>query len=372
MRIILIPSSYLPVIGGLQTVVAQLAEGFAARGVAVMVVTNKYPRRLPDREIISGVPVRRFNFILLRWRDLTRGRVDLFLAGLWYMPVATVQLLVTLWQFKPDAVNLHFVGAPGLFVLLAHWLLGFRLVVSLHGDDVQGLARRGKFDRWVFRQLVSRAAAVTACSNFLLHEVEGYTAIPAERVRVIYNALDVNKVPIVGTFGANWVAVGRLVPKKGFDVLLRALALTGHPAPHLTLVGEGPERSALQVLSRDLRLDSHVTFCGALPHDETLAVLAASRAVVIPSREEPFGMVALEAMAAGKPIVATHAGGLPEVLEGTDSVLVKPEDVSGLAKALMQVEEILKVNPLFGVRNRALAARFAPARMLEAYLELLI
>lgn len=371
-RVLLVASSYAPNVGGLQTVTAQLARGLRARGIAVEVLTNQYPRALAPREIISDVPVRRLNFLLPRWSDLRRGRVDLFLAGLCYAPLTFAQLWWAIRQFKPDAVNLHFVGAPAPFVLLAHWLEKFRLVVSLHGDDVQGLARRGKFDRWVFQKLVTRADAVTACSQFLLSAANAYANIPAERAHVIYNALDVKPLPHAAGSEIEWVAAGRLAPKKGFDVLLRTLGLLKDAAPHLTLIGDGPERGTLMALTRELDLEARVEFRGALPHDETLALIASARAVVVPSREEPFGMVALEAMAAGKPIVATCAGGLPEVLAGADAILVAPGDVDALARGIAQMQMRLASDPSYGAPNRDCAARFNTARMIDAYLGLML
>jgi glycosyltransferase involved in cell wall biosynthesis len=95
--------------------------------------------------------------------------------------------------------------------------------------------------------------------------------------------------------------------------------------------------------------------------------MATGSVVVIPSRQEPFGLVALEAMAMGKPVVATHVGGLPEVLEGADAVLVKPDDPTALAKAVMDILEKIESHPDFGARNRALAARFSIGRMVDRY-----
>lgn len=368
-RVLLVASSFAPNVGGLQTVTAQLARGLRARGIAVEVLTNKYPRALPARENISGVPVQRLNFLLPRWSDLRRGRADLFLAGLWYAPVTMLRLLDAIRRFKPDAVNLHFVGAPAFFVLVAHWFLKFRLVVSLHGDDVQGLTRRGKFDRWVFHQLVTRADALTAPSQSLMDVANRDVRIAPDRACVIYNAVETTSLPMVKTLATEWATVGRLAPKKGFDVLLRALARLPDELQHLTLVGGGAELETLQALARELQIEMRVDFRGVVRHAEALAVMAASRAIVIPSRMEPFGIVALEAMALGKPVVATCVGGLPEVLRDADAILIEPDNPTALARALLEMVERLVHEPHFGARNRACAARFSTQRMLDAYLQ---
>jgi glycosyltransferase involved in cell wall biosynthesis len=98
--------------------------------------------------------------------------------------------------------------------------------------------------------------------------------------------------------------------------------------------------------------------------------MASSRAVIIPSRQEPFGLVALEAMAVGKPVIAARVGGLPEVLADADAILVPPDDPAALAHAIDDLTARLERDPAFGARNRAIAARFSVARMTDAYLSI--
>ncbi len=131
------------------------------------------------------------------------------------------------------------------------------------------------------------------------------------------------------------LAAGRASREKGFDVLVDALA---HPAArdwHATLVTEGPERSALEAQVRANRLESRVTFGPLRPRAELFDLVREHHAVVVPSRTEGLGMVALEALALGRPVVASAVGGLVEVVEdGVDGVLVPPDDVDALANAL--------------------------------------
>jgi glycosyltransferase involved in cell wall biosynthesis len=96
------------------------------------------------------------------------------------------------------------------------------------------------------------------------------------------------------------------------------------------------------------------------------------RYVVIPSREEPFGMVALEAMALGKPIVATRAGGLPELLQDADAILVETNDAAALAQGIQAMLGRIAQEPQYGARNRERAARFGTDPMVKGYLELFV
>ena len=132
--------------------------------------------------------------------------------------------------------------------------------------------------------------------------------------------------------------VGRLVQEKGLAHLLQSLAAVRAvlPAAHLAIVGDGPERPALLRQMRRLQLDGGVEFLGQLPPDAVAKQRAAAQVAVVPSYYEPFGLVALEAMAWGVPLVASDVGGLREFTEGA-AVLVPPANAAALAQALVRV-----------------------------------
>jgi len=294
-------------------------------------------------------------------------RLDLFLAGLVYFPWTLARLVLRIRRERFDVVNLHFVGAPAVFVLLARWFARFRLVVSTHGDDVEGLAARGWFDRWVFRSLLRRADAVTACSDFLLDQVLRIQSSTKLKSQVIHNGIQPSPA-IAAESNGGIFAAGRLVPKKGFDVLLRAHA-TDRTKSRLTLIGDGPERERLEELARALGLNGEVRFAGGQDHARVLEEMAAADVVAIPSLQEPFGLIALEAMSLGKPIVASRVGGLPEVLDGADALLVRPGDADELSVAIDSIRNRLRSDATFGTRNRELALRFSARRMVDRYLQ---
>jgi glycosyltransferase involved in cell wall biosynthesis len=368
MKILLIVSSYAPNTGGLQTVTQQLASALRERGHSLTVVANRYPRTLAASEVLDGGQVIRWHFLTPRLQQLLSLRFDLFLAGLLYLPLTLARLIFLLRQERPDVVNLHFVGAPALFVLIARSLMAFRLVVSLHGDDVEGLAQRARFDRWVFSSVLRRAETVTACSRYLLDTALGIEPSVKQNALVIHNGIDqpANASAVDITGGV--FAAGRMVPKKGFDVLLRAHA-TDPTRSQLTLIGEGPERERLEQLARALGMNGEVRFRGNQDHAQVMEEMAVADVVAIPSLKEPFGLIALEAMSLGKPIVASRVGGLPEVLEGADALLVEPGNADELSVAIDGVRKRLRDDPKFGVRNRELARRFSTERMVDSYLQ---
>ncbi len=144
--------------------------------------------------------------------------------------------------------------------------------------------------------------------------------------------------------------VGRLFGKKGVDVLLRAMPAVRSAVPdvQLRIVGDGPERGALQDMAHKLQLADCVTFHGFVPRDAVDALLADAWLQVVPSvYEEPFGVVTIEAMMRGTALVATNVGGPTEVVrEGDTGFLVPPGDATALAGAMTRV-----------LRDRALAER---------------
>jgi glycosyltransferase involved in cell wall biosynthesis len=134
------------------------------------------------------------------------------------------------------------------------------------------------------------------------------------------------------------LAAGRASPEKGFDVLLAALARPEADGIAATLVVEGPTRPALEAQAAAAGLGERVAFVDLLPREELFARIREHHVVAVPSRTEGLGMVALEALALGRPVVASAVGGLPSVVaDGVDGLLVPVDDPAALAVALATV-----------------------------------
>jgi glycosyltransferase involved in cell wall biosynthesis len=329
MRILLIPSTYPPVLGGVQTVTHNLAQHLRKTGHRVQVVTNRYPRSLPAREIMDGISVRRLLFLSPSIDTLQRGRPDLFLASFYYYPSSLWRLQNIIRTFRPEIVNVHFPDHQIHFVLALRQRFQFRLIVSLHGHEIEKVAsddsvkdtnapkHSGAAES--LRMILREADAVTACSQYLLDKAIQVEPSIAGKGQVIHNGIDperfINKSvhlhPRPYAF-----AFGRLTHKKGFDLLLKAFAQSDavERGVDLIIAGEGEEENALSLLAQQLGLESRVHFLGRATPTEVVRLLNGALFVVVPSRREPFGIVALEALAAGKPVLATKTGGLEEFL----------------------------------------------------------
>jgi glycosyltransferase involved in cell wall biosynthesis len=226
-------------------------------------------------------------------------------------------------RFKPDVVYAHFLVPAGL---LAAVTSRAPLVVTAHGRDVRNIGSIPGI-RAATRRVVRRAAAVVAVSDYLRRELE--TKIPEARgkVEVINGGVDLERFRVepAPTGLPSYLCVGSLIERKNVVRLAEAFRRVGSGT--LTFVGDGPLRGELE--GRE-----GVTVEGRIPHEDIPARLARSHVLCQPSLIEPFGLALLEAMAAGRSVVATRIGGPPEFVPPDAGALVDPTDVDDIARGL--------------------------------------
>ena len=330
MRVLLIPSTYAPSLGGVQNVTQNLARHLVKKGHEVQVITNRYPRSLPVVENLDGVPVERILFLAPEFTSVKRRRPDLFFASFYFYPSGLRRLRNVMREFRPDVVNVHFPDHQIPFVLSLRRGFKVRLVVSLHGHDVErvtmndsGSDKQGQngssYSHSATRRLRSilvEADAVTACSQYLMDKAIQVEPSIAKKGRVIRNGIDPVRFQDKTAYILSRpyiLAIGRLVRIKGIDMLLDAFAKTQTDVD-LVIAGDGEERAALENQTRQLGIEKRVHFFGAVTPEQAVRLLNGCRFVVIPSRSESFGIVAVEALVAGKSVLASRVGGLAELL----------------------------------------------------------
>lgn len=341
------------------------------------VVTNRYPRSLPRREALNGVPVERLLFLWPELGYLRQRRLDLFLASWLYAPATLLRLLRLCWEFRPDVVNVHFPDAQIPFVLWLRRCFRFRLVVSLHGDEVLRWMKDGRSkmkgqDLRRLQTILREADAVTACSGWLLGKAIALEPSVAAKGVTIHNGVDVARFQDSAAYSharPYILAFGRLTYKKGFDMLIDALAKVGTASLNVDLIlaGAGEEAESLKRQARNLGLADRVHFFGRATPEQVIHLLNGCRFVVIPSREEPFGIVALEALAAGKPVLATRVGGLPEFIPSPPNRLVEPT-VTGMLEGLhFYIDNFQSLQ----AEQPSLSTQFAWPQVVANYLQVL-
>jgi len=186
-------------------------------------------------------------------------------------------------------------------------------------------------------RLASLLASRVVCVSQDSLELSAEEGIARRKLTVIRNGIDISRFAYLGpTLGGPVVMVGRLVPAKGVDTLLRAVAsvVRRQPEFRLEVAGDGEARPGLKSLAGELGLGAHVRFLGNV--QDVPALLARASALVLPSLSEGISLTLLEAMARGLPVVATRVGGNPEVVEdGVTGQLVPARDPDSLAQALL-------------------------------------
>jgi glycosyltransferase involved in cell wall biosynthesis len=237
--------------------------------------------------------------------------------------------------FRPDVVYAHFLVPAGAIAALSSRA---PLVVTAHGQDVANAASNAairRATRWVCR----RAAAAVAVSGYLRRELERVAPEARGKTEVVDCGVDIERFAVAPAPAgpASYLFVGSLIERKNVVRLADAFARLGHGAT-LTVVGDGPLRAALEGRSG-------VRLVGAVSNDGVRELIAAARVVCQPSLVEPFGQALLEAMAMGRPVVATNVGGPPEFVTEESGVLVDPLDVDAIARGLAAAAVLPCPNP---------------------------
>lgn len=262
-----------------------------------------------------------------------------------------VELTQLLNRLEPDIVHTHLFGAH-LWGQVASMLNRVPIMVaSEQNTDVDLGELRTRVKQLLSFSADTVIAASGAIRDFLI--TQGHIA--EEKIVVIRNAIDTRAFLALPapSFGHTYklLAIGRLMEQKGHDVLIEALSGL-HDIPwELTIAGTGELLDDLSDLVTLHHLNDRVNFIGAVA--DVPALIAEHDVVVMPSRWEGIGLVVMEGMAAGRPVVASNVGGIPELIEhGKTGILVQPENPHALAEALAWVWEHQDAARAIGARAR--------------------
>jgi glycosyltransferase involved in cell wall biosynthesis len=260
-------------------------------------------------------------------------------------------------RFRPDVVYAHFLVPAGLVGALASRA---PLVVTAHGQDVANVGTRAGIAT-ATRHVVRRAATVVAVSDWLRRELEAKIPDARGKVEVVDCGVDLELFqPAAAPAGPPaYLCVGSLTGRKNVLRLANAFERLGEGT--LTFVGDGPLRPQLE-------RRPGIELAGHVPHDRIPERLAAARVVCGPSLVEPFGQALLEALAGGRPVVATNVGGPPEFVPPEAGVLVDPLDEDAILDGLRRAAELPCPNEA-GVAAAGEHAVDRQAERIEAILE---
>jgi glycosyltransferase involved in cell wall biosynthesis len=357
MRVLFWSETFWPRVGGVENLAARLLPALRARGHEFVVVTWENIE-IPDQITYRDIPVFRFPFFSAGCQGS--------LAALLEYRRRVAQLKK---EFAPDLVHVNSYGRSVLFHLETAGVSPTPSLVTLH----QALPDEPIGRNSLLGNLLHSAAWVTACSSSVLAHVRKLLPEITPFSSVIHNGIEMPaQDPSPISFDPPRIlCLGRLVPEKGFDLALAALSVVFRRFPNarLVIVGDGPQEAKLKQQTIDLGLARCVEFVGGVPPEKIADLIAEATLVLVPSRLEGFGLVALEAGSMARPVIAARVGGLPEVVAHDETgLLVESENSEALTEAIK-----LLIDQPDKARRMGLAAReraqkeFGWERHVDAY-----
>lgn len=334
MKIALTTDSFVEGQGGVSTAVAALARSLRQKGHQVMVCTAADPSHKDiDLDIVG---LRAFHY-----EGFPGGRA----------PLAPLRLTQKLANFDPDIIHNHSMGTMGIQALAASNFLGIPIVGTCHVFlagflkyaplSLEGVPLTKELAWRYTTAFFNRFPQVTTPSEVMRRELISHgLRVP---VSAISNGVDINLFCPKEEHGdrndlpLTLLHVGRLSYEKRIDVVIRAFARlsTSHPQARLVIVGEGPEKSRLHSLVDVLGISKLVDFEGFVPHDQLPSFYTGANIFVTASTIETQGLVVLEAMACGLPVVSVNAMALPDLVRHeVNGYLVPPDNEAAFAEAV--------------------------------------
>jgi glycosyltransferase involved in cell wall biosynthesis len=346
---------------GAENMLVTLAEKLCQLGCRSVVAVFFDPRS-PHPEVVQRARERGLTVEMVK----CRGKLDR----------STVrQLRSLLLKHNIDLVNPHGYKAD-LYAYAAAWPSRTALVATVHNWPSRRLSMRAyaALDRLALRRFDKVIGVSEVPINILRR-----SRVAPNKMATVANGVDVERFDLaapslrkeIGSEGTILVGfVGRLVPEKGGEILLRAAqqVLASRPKIKFVFVGEGPSRKRWEALARQLDIGTQVAFVGA--RDNMPGVYSSLDIVVLPSFIESMPMCLLEAMAAGKAVIATRVGAVPQLLASEQTgLLVEPGDVDGLSAAILRLLEKPELAARVGKNGRQHVARnFSVEAMAKNYL----
>jgi len=339
----------------------------------------------------AGIPVHRFRYFPARWEDLThdeatQDRMRRSWRHKLMPPFYVMAGMFAIWRLcrrrRYDIVHVHWPMPHALFGATARATCGARLVTLWYGAELRWVQVSLPWMRWLVRWALRTSDAVVAISTYTAGEARRIADVPVRVIPYTVGLSDAGHLPAPpparkdGAF--NVLFVGRLVERKGVAGLVDAVRrLPASVRARLEIVGDGPERVRLDAQIRAAALQDRVALRGRISAADLRAAYAGADVLVLPSvldsgnDTEGLGVVLLEAMSYGVPVIASRIGGIPDiVVDGETGLLVPPGDPAALAAALERLAgDAALASQLSAAGQRHVRAEFSWERIVDRWLE---
>lgn len=365
--------------GGVNQVVENLYDANrTVLGASSLLLVASWEDRKARVDVVQG---RRTVYFQLRqpW-EAGVGPRSLTRYTLW-LPRAIHSLTALLATESVEVINVHYPNLTALtWTLLPTVMRGrTRLALSFHGMDVAQAARSRGIERWLWRLLLGSASSITVCNSRLRDELLQIQAAAVGKIAVVDNGVDPSKLrcsnasPLAEVPRNFVISLGTFEHKKGHDVTIAAFArlAASHPDLHLVIAGRTDSESTLEALRAQVQrlgCTDRVIFLPNLEHAGAMTLLKQARALVLASRDEPFGIVVLEAGVFGRPVIATSISGVASRLPEDALLRVPPDDPAAIADAVERVVNDAQLADRLGsALNTAVIERFTWDKVLNSY-----
>jgi len=326
-----------PTYGGSGAIATELGIELAERGHEIHFISYAQPFRLPHF-------MERVFF-----HEVEMVHYPLFEHNNYSLALSAVMHEVAMRE-RLDLLHVHYAIPHATSAWIAREMLDgsvpTRIITTLHGTDITLVGQERNF--WeITRFSILKSDGITAVSDYLKRETVDAFRVPAERIEVVPNFVDPelysrDRYPCWKTAflrdGEKMVLhVSNFRPVKRIRDVVRTFARVQKEVPsRLVFVGDGPERPAAAEEARELGITDRVLFLGK--QDSVAEIMACAVLMLLPSANESFGLSALEAMASGVPVIASDAGGLPEVVDSGETGFLAPVgDVEAMASGAIEI-----------------------------------
>ena len=342
----------------------------------VHIITSSF-KGLPPYEYINGIHVHRVKILFRKSRDAAT-----FISMFSYLPAGFIRALSLFKKYKFDIINTHFVVPSGPLGYVLSKLFKIPNVLSLHGGDIYDPSKkfsphRNRFFKFIVQYLLNKADTIIAQSSNTRNNALHYYKINKE-IGIIPLAFHPPAIPktsrkLLGLHEKDFICItiGRLIKRKAIDVLIKAIAKIKNQHVKLLIMGDGPEREYLEQLAQELSLENIVTFLGFVSDDRKYAFLSVSDLFVLTSLHEGFGIVFMEAMYCGLPIVTTNSGGQVDFLENEhNALLIDVGDIQKCAESIIQFKNNKMLYARCSKNNKKKIETFYAENVAKQYIDI--
>lgn len=357
MNILFLVDGFWPRIGGTETACLQLIQELQARGHSCKVLAQRDRPSWPKEEIYNSISIHRFDFnAIIANRDLSI--------------LASIQNSLG----TPDIVHLNgFERANAFIFVLFAKMLRAPKIITAHAPYLQGKSDLVKMTP-IIEKATAYADQIGCVSQWVFDELEKTLPAIKPKLKLIYNGLPLPQdAPSPLPFSPPTLLLfGRLSWEKGFSTAIDAFALLKQDAK-LIIAGDGPERPRLEKQVDELNLRASVQFTGVLAQEEVPATINRATLVIVPSILESFGLVILQSMQMGRPVIASSLQGIPEVVaHGKTGLLVPKQDPVALCQAIRELLGDPEKARQMGIEGRKRAMLFTSKQNTDQYEDLYV